>query len=375
MSPIDVLLLLALAAFLAGIAGSFLGIGGGVFLIPFMTLALGIDIKVAIATSLIGVIATSCGAASVYVRDHLTNLRLAMFLEVATTLGAIVGAVVGLLLPAPYLFGVFAAVVAYAAAAMARTRETAKDRAYQAGEESPLARRLHQGPRDEHAHARADEGRGRHEQLHDRRHGRGERVHLLLPGMGEPELRRDGDRRGLQRLEPRHPRPDPVEGPAGPLRLLDLPRGDWHPHGDPGGRHRGERMMYPRAGLKAVQHRIGALRRAVVAEVEDTNRLIYHVLRGGVVVSVSFILFAFILRGLGGPDIPPNSISVRNLVPELVRFTPAGYLNLGILLMIFTPVARVVLSFLSFAEERDRTYVAVTAIVLLNLLVSVFLLA
>ena len=134
-------------------------------------------------------------------------------------------------------------------------------------------------------------------------------------------------------------------------------------------------MMYPRAGLKAVQHRIGALRRTVVAEVEDTNRLIYHVLRGGVVVSVSFILFAFILRGLGGPDIPPNSISVRNLVPELVRFTPAGYLNLGILLMIFTPVARVVLSFLSFAEERDRTYVALTAIVLLNLLVSVFLLA
>src|SRR5213592_3988679 len=122
---LEELLLLAIAAFLAGLAGSYLGIGGGVFLIPFMTLALSIDIKVAIATSLIGVIATSSGAASVYVRDHLTNLRLAMFLEVGTTLGAIVGAVVGLLLPGPYLFGVFAAVVVYAAAAMARTRETA----------------------------------------------------------------------------------------------------------------------------------------------------------------------------------------------------------------------------------------------------------
>src|SRR2546422_311261 len=85
MATVEVLLLLAVAAFLAGLAGSYLGIGGGVFLIPFMTLALGIDIKVAIATSLIGVIATSSGAASVYVRDHLTNLRLAMFLEVATT--------------------------------------------------------------------------------------------------------------------------------------------------------------------------------------------------------------------------------------------------------------------------------------------------
>ncbi|HEX9340045.1 MAG TPA: sulfite exporter TauE/SafE family protein [Thermoplasmata archaeon] len=145
MSPIDVLLLLALFAFLAGIGGSFLGIGGGVFLIPFMTLVLGIDIKVAIATSLIGVIATSSGAASVYVRDHLTNLRLAMFLEVATTLGAIVGAVAGLLLPGPYLFGVFGVVVLYAAGAMARTPETAKDRAYQAGEESPLSTRLNLG--------------------------------------------------------------------------------------------------------------------------------------------------------------------------------------------------------------------------------------
>ena len=85
MAAIEILVVLAVAAFLAGFGGSFLGIGGGVFLIPFMTLVLDIDIKIAIATSLIGVIATSSGAASVYVRDHLTNLRLAMFLEVAMT--------------------------------------------------------------------------------------------------------------------------------------------------------------------------------------------------------------------------------------------------------------------------------------------------
>src|SRR5438874_11815147 len=91
---IAVLLILAIAAFLAGMGGSYLGIGGGVFLIPFMTLVLSVNIKVAIETSLIGVIATSSGAASVYVRDHLTNLRLAMFLEVATTLGRFTGALV-----------------------------------------------------------------------------------------------------------------------------------------------------------------------------------------------------------------------------------------------------------------------------------------
>src|SRR5256885_11802928 len=143
MAMVEVLLLLAVAAFLAGLAGSYLGIGGGIFLIPFMTLALQIDIKVAIATSLIGVIATSSGAASVYVRDHLTNLRLAMFLEVATTLGAIAGAVVGILVPNVYLFLTFGVVVLYAAASMVRVAETAKDRAYRGGdEERPLVKRL-----------------------------------------------------------------------------------------------------------------------------------------------------------------------------------------------------------------------------------------
>lgn len=142
MDPIAVLLLLAVAAFVAGLAGSYLGIGGGVFLIPFMTLALGINIKVAIATGLIGVIATSSGAASVYVRDHLTNLRLSMFLEVATTLGAIAGALVGLVVPEFFLFIAFGVVVLYAASTMARIRETAKQRAYVPGEEHPLSKRL-----------------------------------------------------------------------------------------------------------------------------------------------------------------------------------------------------------------------------------------
>lgn len=114
------LLILFLTAFVAGIAGSYLGIGGGVLLVPFMALVLGVDIRVAIATSLVGVIATSTGAASVYVRDHLTNLRLGMFLEVGTTLGAITGAFVALLVDRTALFIVFGIVVMYAASQMAR---------------------------------------------------------------------------------------------------------------------------------------------------------------------------------------------------------------------------------------------------------------
>src|SRR2546428_6021541 len=101
---IAVLLILAIAAFLAGLGGSYLGVGGGVFLIPFMTLALSVNIKFAIATSFIVGNTTSADAASVYVPDHLANLRLAMFLEVATTRGAIAGAPVGLGAPDFYLY-------------------------------------------------------------------------------------------------------------------------------------------------------------------------------------------------------------------------------------------------------------------------------
>lgn len=142
MTPLETLLLLALASFLAGIAGSYLGVGGGIFLVPFMSLLLRIELPVAIATSLIGVIANSSGAASVYVRDRLTNLRLGMFLEIATTAGAVAGAIVAVQLDPRVLFFLFAVVVLYTAVYMSRRRETAKDRAYRAGPESRLVERL-----------------------------------------------------------------------------------------------------------------------------------------------------------------------------------------------------------------------------------------
>lgn len=134
-------------------------------------------------------------------------------------------------------------------------------------------------------------------------------------------------------------------------------------------------MISPRVALRAVQMRVGNLRRAVLAEVEDINRLIYHVLRAGVVLSVSLILFGFILEAFGAGGLPTQSIPPRRLLSELLRFTPAGYVNLGILVLIFTPMARVLLSLLSFLEERDRTFAAITLVVLVNLLTSFFFLA
>jgi len=77
---------------LAGFLGALTGLGGGVVVVPALTLALGVDMKYAIGASLVSVIATSSGAAAAYVREGFSNIRIGMFLEIATTLGAVTGA-------------------------------------------------------------------------------------------------------------------------------------------------------------------------------------------------------------------------------------------------------------------------------------------
>lgn len=76
----------------AGGIGALAGVGGGIIVVPVLTIAFGVDIHLAIGASIISVIATSSGAAAAYVRDRLTDLRVAMFLELATTTGAVAGA-------------------------------------------------------------------------------------------------------------------------------------------------------------------------------------------------------------------------------------------------------------------------------------------
>ena len=76
----------------AGVMGAILGIGGGMIITPIVTLALGMDIKYAIGASIIAVIATSSGSTIAFLRDDVLNLRVAMFLEIFTTIGAIIGA-------------------------------------------------------------------------------------------------------------------------------------------------------------------------------------------------------------------------------------------------------------------------------------------
>ncbi len=104
-----VMLLIFVGSIAAGLLGSLIGLGGGVLVIPLLTLVFGLPIAFAIGASIISVIATSSGAAAAYVHDHLTNMRVGMFLELTTTLGAMSGAFLsGLLAPSllSVIFGV-----------------------------------------------------------------------------------------------------------------------------------------------------------------------------------------------------------------------------------------------------------------------------
>jgi uncharacterized membrane protein YfcA len=76
----------------AGLFGALAGVGGGILVIPALTIGFGVDIHLAVGASIVSIIATSSGAASAYVRDRMTNMRIAMFLELATTTGAVCGA-------------------------------------------------------------------------------------------------------------------------------------------------------------------------------------------------------------------------------------------------------------------------------------------
>jgi uncharacterized protein len=99
----------------AGLLGAMTGLGGGVVLVPLLTLAFHVDIRYAIGASLISVIATSSGAAAAYVREGFSNIRIGMFLEVATTLGAIFGAFLATRVPTHALAIVFGLVLLYSA--------------------------------------------------------------------------------------------------------------------------------------------------------------------------------------------------------------------------------------------------------------------
>lgn len=122
MSATEFSVVIFLSSLGAGLLGALSGLGGGVVIVPLLTIIFHVDIHYAIGASLVSVIATSSGAAAAYVREGFSNIRVGMFLEIATTLGALVGAWLTTKVPTHAIGLVFGLVLLYSAWASLKTR-------------------------------------------------------------------------------------------------------------------------------------------------------------------------------------------------------------------------------------------------------------
>jgi len=138
MNNLEFSLLVGMCSLAAGFLGALTGLGGGVVLIPLLTVLFHVDIRYAIGASLVSVIGTSSGAAAAYVKEGFTNIRIGMFLEIATTLGALLGAFVALTVPTAAIAIIFGVVLLYSAYLSGRPQPVVAE----GGSPDPLATRL-----------------------------------------------------------------------------------------------------------------------------------------------------------------------------------------------------------------------------------------
>ena len=122
MNILEFTILVASGSFVAGLLGALTGLGGGVVLVPLLTIFFKVDIRYAIGASLVSVIATSSGAAAAYVKEGFSNIRIGMFLEIATTVGALCGAFLATVVSTKFLAIIFGAVLLYSAYLSRRPR-------------------------------------------------------------------------------------------------------------------------------------------------------------------------------------------------------------------------------------------------------------
>ena len=123
MNVLEVTGLVGAGAVAAGLLGSLTGLGGGIIIVPLLTLVFGVDIRYAVGASLISVIATSSGSASAYVREGYSNIRIGMVLEIATTLGALLGAFLAGYISTSAIAIIFGLVLIYSAYLSIKPRE------------------------------------------------------------------------------------------------------------------------------------------------------------------------------------------------------------------------------------------------------------
>jgi uncharacterized membrane protein YfcA len=138
MNVMEFTALVGFGSLLAGLLGSLTGLGGGVLLVPLLTIFFKVDIRYAIGASLVSVIATSSGSAAAYVKEGFSNIRIGMFLEIATTIGALCGALLAARVPTSAIAVIFGLVLLYSAY-LSRKPRSASDRD---APPDPLATRL-----------------------------------------------------------------------------------------------------------------------------------------------------------------------------------------------------------------------------------------
>jgi hypothetical protein len=122
MNVLEFTFLVCIGSVLAGLLGSLTGLGGGVVLVPLLTIFFKVDLHYAIGASLVSVIATSSGSAAAYVKEGFSNIRIGMFLEIATTFGALLGAFLTAKVPTSAIAIIFGSVLLYSAYVSRRTR-------------------------------------------------------------------------------------------------------------------------------------------------------------------------------------------------------------------------------------------------------------
>jgi uncharacterized membrane protein YfcA/uncharacterized membrane protein len=371
MNSLEFTLSLLFVSVLAGFLGSLTGLGGGVVMTPALTLLFGVDLRYAIGASLLSAIATSSGAASAYVREGYSNIRIGMFLEIATVFGALTGAMAASWIPTSALGVILGLVLLQSAWLSSRSRELTPE----PSDSDPLAVRLR-------LEGRYPSGGG-WQSYHVQRvktglglmFGAGAISGLL--GIGSGSLKVIAMDRAMRipfkvsTTTSNFMIGVTAAASAGVYLNRARPGRRQHAHLAPGLR-RGDRRLGDRNDC----HRTAG---AAVTD-QQMDRRIGTLLRGGVLISAFTTAIGGIwhLAQFGGA-LPQDAVfhgepaelsSVGGVLRGVAAGHSASLIQLGLLLMIATPIVRVAYSVYAFAAQRDRTYVAITLIVLAALAAS-----
>ena len=396
MNIIEFTLALGAGSVAAGFLGALTGLGGGVVIVPLLVLLFGVDIHYAIGASLVSVIATSSGAAAAYVREGYSNIRAGMFLEIATTIGALSGAMVAAKVPANGLAVVFGGVLLYSAYLAGHRVDHAiadappdrwatalhLDSTYPTatGQQAYRVRHVPAGfglmylagvlfwaagnwvwRCESSGHGSGDavaiQGVDDHQQLYDRCDGRSQCGRVPASRLHRS---RSGDARRTGSVARVHAGRSRVgEGSASPAARRV---------------HLGHRRTRARDALQRPNPKTVSVQFTSRWSDDQLDVVLAKVLRTGVLLSAAIVAGGGVVflasHGLEQPSYhvfrgePVSLLSVRGIVNEAVHLRGPGLVQLGLLLLIATPIARVVFSMAGFARQRDWLYVTITAVVL-----------